>query len=149
MSDDSDVVRRSRVIHADPSTIFDLLADPAKHPTIDGSRSVKKARGNPERLSLGARFGMDMKIGLPYRITNEVVEFTEDRRIAWRHFAGHVWRWVLEPVDGGTKVTEEFDYRPAKAPFVLELAKVPQRNAKSIEATLERLEQVIGAAGGG
>ena len=41
---------------------------------------------------------MKMKIGAPYKILNEVVEFEEGRRIAWRHFAGHIWRYILEPV---------------------------------------------------
>ena len=41
-----------------------LLIDPAKHPLIDGSGPVKAPRdGNPERLELGAKYGMDMKIG--------------------------------------------------------------------------------------
>ena len=142
MSDnDSRVVRRSKLIHAEPEVIFELLADPAKHPELDGSGSVQKARGNPERLSLGATFGMDMKIGLPYRITNEVVEFTEDRRIAWRHFGGHIWRWILEPVEGDTQVTEEFEWGTSKAPFVLKLIQAPKRNAAAIEATLDRLEK--------
>ena len=149
MSDDTTVVRRSRVISADPAAIFDLLADPAKHPAIDGSGSVKKPRGDAQRLTLGARFGMDMRIGLPYRITNEVVEFEEGRRIGWRHFGGHIWRWILEPVEGGTKVTEEFDYGPSRSPVGVRLAGFPQRNAKSMEASLERLEQVMGAASGG
>jgi hypothetical protein len=40
------------------------IIDPAKHPLIDGSGPVKAPRdGNPERLELGAKFGMDMKIG--------------------------------------------------------------------------------------
>ena len=33
----------------------------------------------------------------------EVVEFEEDRRIAWRHYGHHIWRYTLEPTDGGTR----------------------------------------------
>ncbi|MSV95386.1 MAG: dimethyladenosine transferase, partial [Actinobacteria bacterium] len=66
------------VIKASPEKIFDLLADPTKHSLIDGSGSVKAGRpGNPKRLSLGAKFSMDMRIKLPYRISNTVVEFEE------------------------------------------------------------------------
>src|SRR5690349_9309407 len=37
-----------------PQVIFDLLADPARHPEIDGSGTVRgAAEDNPERLSLG------------------------------------------------------------------------------------------------
>jgi hypothetical protein len=139
------VVRRSAVVAAPAQEIFDLLADPARHAEIDGSGTVQGSRvGGPERLAPGAKFGMSMKLGVPYRITNEVVEFDEPNVIAWRHVGGHVWRYRLEPDEGGTRVTEEFDYRTAKAPVVLEWTKAPQRNAKAIDATLQRLAEVFG-----
>lgn len=138
------VIARSRVIDAPAQRIFDLLADPARHAEIDGSGSVRRARGNPARLSLGARFGMDMRIGLPYRITNEVVEFEEGRRIAWRHAGGHRWRYELEPTgDGRTTVTETFDGTTSRAPFLLTLMGVERRHPAAIEATLERLERAV------
>ncbi len=144
MSNDNKVVRVSRVIPAEPQAIFDLLADPRRHADIDGSGSVKAARVNaPERLTLGSRFGMDMRIGLPYRITNEVVEFDEGRQIGWRHFGGHVWRYRLEPTDGGTLVTEEFDWSTNKAPLMLKAMKAQERNRVAMEATLKRLEQLF------
>ncbi|HZY75470.1 MAG TPA: hypothetical protein VFE40_04060 [Jatrophihabitantaceae bacterium] len=65
----------------------------------------------PQRLSAGAKFGMDMKLGAPYKIVNTVIEFDEPKVIAWRHFNGHVWRYLFEPADGGTKVTEQWDAR--------------------------------------
>lgn len=139
------VVRRSTVVAAPAQEVFDLLADPARHAEIDGSGTVQGSRvEGPERLAPGARFGMSMKMGVPYRITNEVVEFDEPKVIAWRHFGGHVWRYRLEPDEGGTRVTEEFDYRTAKAPVVLEWLRAPQRNAAAIEATLQRLAEVVG-----
>jgi hypothetical protein len=82
---------------------------------------------------------MRMRIGLPYLIRNTVVEFEENRRIAWRHFGRHIWRYELEPVEGGTLVTETFDWGPALAPQVLEVAKAPQANLRGITATLEQL----------
>lgn len=132
----------SRTIAAPAQKIFDLLADPAMHPVLDGSGTVKKSvGGNPQRLSLGARFGMDMRIGLPYRIRNTVVEFEEGRRIAWRHFGRHVWRYELEPVDGGTKVTETFDWSGAISPRFIERMGYPKKHPAGMAATLERLER--------
>jgi hypothetical protein len=134
------VIQASRLVKATPQQIFDLLADPRKHSLIDGSGSVQNARVNaPERLSLGAKFGMDMKIGLPYRITNEVVEFDEPKQIGWRHMGGHIWRYVLEPANGGTMVTEQFDWTHSKSPIVLKLMGAFDKNKKAIAATLERL----------
>ena len=133
-------VSRTRIVSAPPGVIFDLLADPSKHALIDGSGTVKGSRTDaPSRLALGATFGMDMKWGVPYPIENTVVEFEEDHLIAWRHLGGHRWRYELEPVDGRTKVTETFDWSTSKSPRGLELFRVPQRNATSIEKTLDRL----------
>ncbi len=139
-SDPKKVIQASRLVKATPQQIFDLLADPRKHSLIDGSGSVQNARVNaPERLSLGAKFGMDMKIGLPYRITNEVVEFDEPKQIGWRHLGGHIWRYVLEPANGGTMVTELFVWTHSKSPIVLKLMGAFDKNEKAIAATLERL----------
>lgn len=138
------LVSESRIIAADPQRLFDIVADPAMHPVMDGSGTVKAARDSatPQRLTQGATFGMDMRMGAPYKITNTVVEFEEGRRIAWRHFNGHVWRYLFEPVEGGTKVTEEWDARPAKNRFLLRLSGFPERNRKGIVATLAKLEQL-------
>ena len=136
------VERRSIVINATARDIFDLLADPARHREIDGSGTVRDpATSAPARLSKGERFTMSMKMGVPYRMTNEVVEFVDDELIAWRHFGGHIWRYSLEAAEGGTKVTEEFDWRPSKAPALLKLRRAPRDNAAAIEKTLIRLAQ--------
>jgi uncharacterized protein YndB with AHSA1/START domain len=135
-------VSTSRVIAADRRRIFDLLADPAQHAVFDGSGTVTRVQdGGPRRLSLGTRFGMEMKVGAPYKIRNTVVEFEEGARIAWRHFHGHRWRYQLTDVPGGgTRVTETFDWSTAKAKLPLELAGIPARNLRGMEATLARLE---------
>ena len=138
------MVRVTRTIPAEPQAIFDVLADPAMHPVIDGSGTVRTALSdNPTRLSPGARFRMAMKQGAPYKVTNEVVEFNEGRRIAWRHGVHHVWRYILQPADGGTRVTEEYDWGLSRAPWALNLMRYPQRAERSMTATLERLEQVV------
>jgi len=133
----------SRVIAADPQAIFDIVADPAMHPVMDGSGTVQAVQESaPPRLELGATFGMDMKLGAPYKITNEVVEFEEGRRIAWRHFNGHLWRYLFEPVDGGTKVTEQWDARRVWNKLALRVARFPSRNRAGILATLEKLDRL-------
>jgi uncharacterized protein YndB with AHSA1/START domain len=134
----------SRMIPADRQAIFDVLADPAMHPVIDGSGTVQDVQeGGPERLHAGAKFGMDMKAGASYKILNTVVEFEEGERIAWRHFHGHRWRYELADVDGGTEVTETFDWSTAKSKLALELAGFPRRNKAGMERTLARLEEVM------
>jgi uncharacterized protein YndB with AHSA1/START domain len=132
----------SRVIHAPASRIFDLLADPRQHVRLDGSGSVSSVKDAPERLALGSTFSMHMKMGLGYVTRNRVVEFEENRRIAWHHFALFVWRYELEEVEGGTKVTESFNYDKPWA-FAIIAMGFPERNRTAMEGTLERLELVV------
>lgn len=140
------VVSATRRIEASPEVIFDLLADPARHHEIDGSGTVQAGHAdNPDRLSLGAKFGMDMKMGVPYRITNKVVEFEENRSIAWRHFGHHIWRYELEPDGDATVVTESFDWGSARFPPMYEWVGYPAKHEKSMASTLERLEAVVTA----
>jgi uncharacterized protein YndB with AHSA1/START domain len=133
-------VSREVVIDAPAQRVFDLLADPAAHARFDGSGTVQAAISGPGRLGPGARFGVRMRLGVPYLINNQVVEFEEGRRIAWRHFGRHVWRYELEPLPGErVRVVETFDYAPSPVGPLLELLGFPARNAKGIEATLSRL----------
>jgi hypothetical protein len=135
-------ITESTVVSASPEVIFDLLARPSRHSEIDGSGTVRGPLGDGDRrLALGSRFGMRMRIKLPYVIRNEVVEFEEGRRIAWRHWHRHVWRWELEPTATGTRVTETFDYAPSLAPWALERAGLVDKNAVAIERTLENLRR--------
>src|ERR1019366_457643 len=82
---DGNVVSVERVIPAPPRAIFDLIADASRHPEIDGSGTVKGLKeGGPERLSLGARFGMSMRQGINYSMVSTVIEYEDDRRLAWQ-----------------------------------------------------------------
>ena len=97
----------------------------------------------PERLELDSKFRMDMKLGLPYKISSTVREFEENRLIAWAHLGKHRWRFELEPVDGGTKVTHTFDWSTAVVPKAIELAGYPKRHPGDMEATLEQLAELV------
>ncbi len=137
------ITQTRRQINAPVADIFDLLATPARHNEIDGSGTVAGVLGGtPQRLTQGATFGMRMHWGVGYKIRNEVVEFDEPTRIAWRHFGGHVWRYLLDPVDQTTTmVTEQFDDTPSRSPLVLKLINARRRNLRSMERTLERLDE--------
>ncbi|WP_300013057.1 SRPBCC family protein [Pseudonocardia sp.] len=145
---DGRTVTASTVVAAPPAEVFALLANPHRHHEFDGSGTVRGATSGPQQLALGDRFGMDMKIKVPYRITNRVVEFDQDRLIGWCHPARAIWRYELEPVDGGTRVTETFDYAGSPVAKGMELLKMPRGNAKSIRDTLRRLVTIFGAPAG-
>jgi uncharacterized protein YndB with AHSA1/START domain len=139
-------VTAEREIPATADEIFEVIADPSMHPVIDGSGTVRETRGDvPARLREGTRFGMNMRMGVPYIIRNVVVEYEEGRLIAWRHWGRHRWRWELEPRDGTTRVRHTFDWSTAPLPIRLyiEGLGIPEKNRRAMERTLERLEEVV------
>lgn len=141
---DARTTSASRHIAAPPAEIFNILADASQHANFDGSGMVQRSTKAPERLSLGSKFGMDMRLKLlPYKISNKVVEFEENRQIAWQHLGKHRWRYELEPDGDGTRVTETFDWSYSIAPKFIELAGYPKAHLPNIQRTLERLAELV------
>jgi len=134
-------VSESRVIPLPRQQLFDLVADPTQHPRIDGSGTVRgRSEGGPARLGPGVRFGMSMRMGLPYRTMNRVVAFEEGRVVAWAHFSRAVWRWEFRDVDGGTEVTEHFDWSGARVRWFMR--RFAPGNRVAMRRSLERLERL-------
>ncbi|MDP7068513.1 MAG: dimethyladenosine transferase [Acidimicrobiales bacterium] len=137
------VVSCERLISAEASVIFDVLADPSQHAAIDGSNTVQGHIGKQGRLSLGSTFAMRMRFGVPYRIKSRVFEFEENRLIAWGHFGGHRWRYELRPIDDRTLVEESFDWSTSRVPLLIELVGYPRRHKQNMERTLFRLAGLV------
>ncbi len=150
-----DVETVERVIPAPPEAIFELLVHPSQHRVIDGSGTVRSVRGASERLQLGSKFGMSMRLGIPYSMVSEVIEFEEGRRIAWQTWppiggslaGGRIWRYELEPVEGGTLVRESWDISQEKIKAIVRPAR--KRTRAAMEKTLARIEELVttGASG--
>ena len=140
---DTKQVSVSRVIDAPAEAIFAVVADARRHADFDGSGSVKGATGDPEPLVLGSRFGMNMRIGVPYRIQNEVVEYEENRLIAWQHFGKHRWRYEFEPVDGRDQGDRDLRLVDLPLTRVIEFMGYPKKHPDNMAKTLERLETVV------
>lgn len=130
-------------VKAGADELWALLADPHRHHEVDGTGSVKAKVSGPHRLRVGDRFTVSMKkYGVPYRLTLTATAVDEDRVVEWSHPGGHRWRWEFrDGGDGTCEVTEIFDYswsRPAMR-RALETARIPQSNARGIQASLTRL----------
>jgi hypothetical protein len=144
-----DVVSVERVIAAPAPDLFRIVADAGRHPEIDGSGAVVRPKGGAaQELTLGSTFGMSMKAGVPYTMSNTVIEFERDRCIAWktvlsgflgRFIGGRIWRYEFEPVDGGTLVRESWDISEDKQSSFLRRGKLPTVTADGMTKTLERL----------
>ncbi len=149
-SDECKPVSVSRRISASATDIFNLLADPDRHPEFDGSGMLRPGSSNEIIVRVGDVFITKMYFPAmgDYEMHNRIVEFEPDRCIAWE--PGNVelarngsrWRFDLTP-DGpdGTVVTETYDC--TDSPENVREA-VDNGNAwlAGMTKTLERLDQL-------
>jgi hypothetical protein len=167
MSDDAyQPVAVSRRIRAPAHAIFQVLADPARHPDFDGSGALRGAGSTVVISGVGDVFVMKMyysHLG-DYEMNNHVVEYEQDRRIGWEPEAGRGhpnaapgsseparwgqrWSYQLTP-DGpdATVVTEIYDC--SRAP---EEKRAGMENGKiwteAMARTLERLDALCAGQG--
>jgi uncharacterized protein YndB with AHSA1/START domain len=148
-SETKDSASVERVIPATPEAIFALIADPARHKEIDGSGTVRDAKNVPQELTLGAKFGMSMKLGVPYSMVSTVIEYEPGRRLAWQTFppigariaGGRIWRYELEPVDGGTRV--RFSLAAETRGFAKLMSPGVTRAVRSETRAIERLPEAM------
>ncbi|HTX63402.1 MAG TPA: SRPBCC family protein [Acidimicrobiales bacterium] len=158
MSEITTAVEVTRRIPLPATRVFALLTDPARHPEIDGSGMLRHALDARPVRGVGDTFVMAMhndEMG-DYEMTNHVVEYETDRRIAWEPVlsaatrdedvagigssAHQRWGYTLVPGgEGVTIVTETFDC--SESPEWLKKAvRGGQRWLTAMAASLERLE---------
>ncbi|HKV21225.1 MAG TPA: SRPBCC family protein [Mycobacterium sp.] len=149
-----DTVSVERVVRAQPREIFALLADAGRHASFDGSGTVDHADAESIPLELGTRFAMRMRgrpetLFLPYTMTNEVIEFEPDRRIAWQPTSfgglvgGRIWRYELIPTEDGTLVCETWDVSRDRQRLLLKRGAMPRQAEDGMRATLARIAALL------
>jgi uncharacterized protein YndB with AHSA1/START domain len=136
------VVTASREIAADPELIFELIADPEQQPRWDGNDNLAAAPAGQRVRAAGDVFTMTLTTGGVRE--NQVTEFEEGRRIAWRPSPpgepqpGHLWRWELTPLGPGrTLVTHTYDWTLLTDPG--RLARAQATTSDRLSASLSRL----------
>jgi uncharacterized protein YndB with AHSA1/START domain len=151
----------SRRIDAPADVLFGILADPRRHPEIDGSTLVREPDGEAKPLTVvGDIFAMRMhndEMG-DYVMASRITEYEPGRRIVWAPVmtrasrpedldmvgtpGGHLWGYELTPDGAGaTVVTEIFDC--SRSPEWLHKATKGGRTwIPAMTATLENLERL-------
>jgi hypothetical protein len=136
-------IARAAEVNAPAADLFEIVADPRRHHELDGGGSVQNSISGPDRLSADAKFSMQMKQGVSYKITSTVIDFVDGSVVEWQHPLGHSWRWEFKPLtENTTLVTETFDYTRLGGAKVtgLKLFGALKHNAAGIEATLRQLQ---------
>ena len=140
------VVTASRDIAAAAAEIFELIADPTQQPRWDGNDNLSEAPPGQRVHAVGDVFVMKLTSGNIRE--NHVVEFVEQRRIAWRPSEpgqpppGHLWRWTLEPIDEfHTRVTHTYDWTQLTDEGRFTRARAT--TADKLRASLDRLAALV------
>ncbi|WP_240437465.1 SRPBCC family protein [Sciscionella marina] len=146
------VVRASRDIAAGTEHVFELIADPAKHPSWDGNENLAEAVTGQRVRGTGETFRMTLTNGAVRE--NRVVEFAEGRRIAWipaepeQEPPGHLWRWELEPVgETHTRVTHTYDWNRLADSETMRLQRARATTADRLRASIDRLAVLAESTG--
>ncbi|MBN9759387.1 hypothetical protein Ae406Ps2_3608 [Pseudonocardia sp. Ae406_Ps2] len=141
------VVRSSRTVAADPATIFELIADPARQPSWDGNDNLAEAADGQRVRAVGDVFSMLLTQGAVRE--NRIVEFVEGRLVTWlpsepgKPPPGHLWRWELEPVgDGTTRVTCTYDWTELDPDDAFRQKRARATTADRLRASLDLLATV-------
>ncbi|MGV8979482.1 MAG: SRPBCC family protein [Cellulomonas sp.] len=138
------VARAELVVNAPPERVWDVLTSPEPRPEIMfGARTVTDWQpGHP----ISWRGEWD---GQAFEDKGEVVHVEAPRRLVVTHFSPmsgqpdvpesfHRLEYVLEPVDGGTKVVLEQDNNPT--------SESAERNVESWRTMLDGLKKVAEAS---
>src|SRR5262245_27356869 len=144
--EDLRVVSTSREVSAAAEQVFELIADPSQQPRWDGNDNLSGAPAGQRVRAVGDVFTMTLSGGA-VRV-NHVVEFEEDRRIAWRPAEpgkeppGHLWRWELEPIDSSrTRVTHTYDW--SQLADEGRFLRAGATTAARLQASLDRLAALV------
>lgn len=160
--DTSRKIQVSKVIDAPAKDIFELLADPARHTDLDGSGMLRGVEGKSQPLlAIGQTFTMNMhqdSLG-DYRMVNSVTALVPEARIGWEpkldpscelasrigdmQVRGHTFTYDLREVDGGTEVTETYDWMSVKDEQFL--AMLPVVSEENLKGSLDKIAEAVTA----
>ena len=144
----------SATVDAPVERVFALLADPDRHPDIDGSGTVRASHTHLAITEEGDVFVMEMNHPTRghYRVENHVVRYEPDRALAWMPAAvgkapsGHVWSYELAPDTGAhgddrTVVTHTHDWSEVTDPEIL--GRADEVSTEQMRETLRLLEDAL------
>lgn len=150
----TDRLEAQRIIAAEPAEIFRVLCDPQGHVAIDSSGMLQDATGDPV-TAVGDSFVVhmdrealnDYPLGR-YDVTVKITTFVPDTEIAWtvvgriRPQIGHVYGYLLAPIDEGTLVTSYYDWSSID-PAWKEAKIFPVLSEGALRATLGILARTV------
>ena len=137
-------------VDASPERVFALLGDVTR--TGEWSPECRRCEwtGDPKGPVVGARFRGWNRSGLVrWSRLVEIVTAVPGRELAWRTLPDRMnkdsttWRFVLEPDDGGTRITQSYEiHEPPHFPINVVMSTLLRHHADMRPAMQESLERI-------
>ncbi len=139
-------IQVSRTVEAPVERVFALIADPDRHPDLDGSETLRASRTHTVITEVGDVLIMDLHaddIG-HHQSRSVVTTYVRDRALGWspgpvgRDPFGYTFTFTLEPDgDDQTLVTLTYDWSAVTDEQLL--ATMPRVSREELIRTLDRL----------
>jgi uncharacterized protein YndB with AHSA1/START domain len=134
-------------IGAPPARVWELISDPALMPAMSSELQSVEWLDGADGPALGARFAARNRheaLG-EWGSTSQIVEFEPERVFGWA--AGDPadsaarWRFLLEPKDGGTELSEWVQLGPGRSGLSLAIEQMPDKEQKIVFVRLREFER--------
>ena len=134
-------------IGAPPARVWELVSDIGLMPAMSSELQSVEWLDGADGPAVGARFAARSRheaLG-EWGSTSEVVEFEPERVFGWAvgDPAGPaaLWRFLLEPKDGGTELSEWVQLGPGQSGLSLAIEQMPDKEQKIVFVRLREFER--------
>jgi uncharacterized membrane protein len=148
---DKPTVQVQTWIDAPPRRVWELVSDIELMPSMSAELQSIEWLNGVTAPAIGARFvGHSRHEALgEWATTSEVIEFEPERVLAWAVEDAQnptaIWRFRLEPKDGGTELSEWMQMGPARSGLSFAIDRMPEKEQKIVFVRMREFEQNITA----
>lgn len=142
---DAPTVEDSIVIDAPPEAVWQVVADPLRAPEFsDELQRVEWVDDGP--TAPGRRFrGFNAHASFgEWSVESHIIAYQPNHEFAWAvndpDDPAAVWRFTLEPVDGGTRLTQWAQLGPGRSGLSYAIRKMPDKEQKIVFVRLREWE---------
>ena len=134
-------------IDASPKRVWELVSDIELMPTMSQELQSVEWLGGATGPAVGARFvGRSKHDALgEWATTSEVIEYEPERVFAWAvedpANPTAIWRFRLEPKDGGTELSQWMQMGPARSGLSFAIDRMPENEQKIVFVRMREFEQ--------
>ncbi|PKV99990.1 polyketide cyclase/dehydrase/lipid transport protein [Amycolatopsis echigonensis] len=134
-------------IDAPPERVWPLISDVDRMPDMSDELQAVEWLDGAEGPSVGARFvGHSRHEALgEWSTTSHVVEYEPGRVFAWAvedpANPSAVWRFRIEPRDGGTELSQWMQMGPARSGLSFAIDRMPEKEQKIVFVRMREFER--------